>query len=91
MPDPLLGADQTRALDTALRVVVRWMTAVEDSDRALLTAVDDEHPGEVVVGLSTLTRLLLIELAAASGRSEVTVLAELRRTLHGASDERAAG
>lgn len=91
MTEPLLSAEQAHALDTALRVMVRWLTAVEDPDRALLDAVDAEHPGEVVVGLATLDRLLLIELAAATGRSEVAVLAELRRALHGTTERRAAG
>ncbi|MEE4021696.1 hypothetical protein V1Y59_01290 [Gordonia sp. PKS22-38] len=70
-----------------MRILTTWSHAEYDSEEALARAVRDQRdPDEAAVGLATVSRLLAIELAAASGRSERAVIGDLEamiRSLQG--------
>lgn len=68
---------QQHAAATALQVLRRWTNADHDPDAELLDALRQQDPATALVGLATVARLLAIELAACSQRTECAVLAEL--------------
>lgn len=79
---------QYRCMTAGLGVVRSWVDAGQEQQETLLAALRREPvPGELVIGLATVSRLLAIELAAATGRTEREVLhrldeltSELQRT-----------
>ncbi|QSB15130.1 hypothetical protein JQS43_01765 [Natronosporangium hydrolyticum] len=78
-----LSPTQFRCLRSGLRVVTTWAAEDRESDTALQQALHDEpDPSEVIVGLATVSRLLAIELAAATGATETEVLSRLAATVH---------
>lgn len=75
---PWVSDAQFRSIGTGLRVLSSWTHADGAPEDALAAAVRSEHDtNAVAVGLATVARLLAIELAAASGRSERAVIDEL--------------
>lgn len=69
---------QFRSIQARLRVVAAWADAEQEPEAALDGALRSEpDPADVVVRLATVSRLLAIELAAATGLSEAAVLAQL--------------
>ncbi|WP_439030813.1 hypothetical protein [Gordonia terrae] len=69
---------QFRSIGTGLRILSSWTHADDAPEEALARAVGSERDtNAAAVGLATVARLLAIELAAASGRSERTVIDEL--------------
>lgn len=69
---------QFRSIQAGLRVVSAWADAHHEPEAALDGALRCEpDPADVVVGLATVSRLLAIELAAASGSTESAVLERL--------------
>lgn len=78
-----LSPTQFRCLRSGLRVVTTWAAEHREPDTALQQALHDEpDPFEVVVGLATVSRLLAIELAAATGVTETEVLSRMDATVH---------
>lgn len=69
-------AQQQPAL-TALRVLRGWAAATDDADGVLLRSLREQDTASLLLGLTTVARLLAIELGACSDRSEHEVLAEL--------------
>lgn len=81
--DPWLSPAQFRCLQAGLRVVGNWVADDHDPDIALRRALNDEPaPIDVVIGLATVSRLLAIELAAATGATETEVLTRLTATVN---------
>ncbi|WP_448262403.1 hypothetical protein [Microbacterium aurum] len=75
---------QFRSVHAGLRVVSAWADADQEPEAALDGALRHEpDAADVVVGLATVSRLLAIELAAATGSTEGAVLEGL-----GARDDR---
>ncbi|GAA3661032.1 hypothetical protein [Microbacterium marinilacus] len=73
-----VSEDQYRSIQAGLRVVAAWADAEHEPEAALDGALRRESdPGDVVVGLATVSRLLAIELAAATGATEGAILARL--------------
>jgi hypothetical protein len=69
---------QFGSIQAGLRVVGDWAAADDDPEGALDRALRREPDGDVVgVGLATVSRLLAIELAAATGSTEADVLERL--------------
>lgn len=83
--DPQWVSDlQYRCTMSGLRVVGSWIDSDHEPEQALVSAVRREPaPDELVIGLATVSRLLTIELAAATGRTEREVL----RGLHDITTE----
>lgn len=74
-PRPWLTQAQFRALAAALRVVDAWVMADEQPELALDHALRREPDLlDATVGLATVTRMMAIELAAATGSTEAQVL-----------------
>ena len=66
---------QYRCIRAGLRVLSAWTRSTRDPEAALARALRYEHDGgQVVIGLATVSRLLAMELAAATGVSEQDVL-----------------
>ncbi|WP_422771451.1 hypothetical protein ACN28C_33375 [Plantactinospora sp. WMMC1484] len=81
--DSWLSPTQFRCLRSGLRVVTTWAAEDLEPEAALTQALHDEPAlVEVVVGLATVSRLLAIELATATGATEAEVLARLDATVH---------
>lgn len=81
--EPWVSAAQFRSIRAGIRVVGAWAGAEHDPDSALDDALRREaDPGDVVVGLATVTRLLAMELAAATGSTEAGVLRHLDARVH---------
>lgn len=72
-----LDPAQQHAVAAALTVVRAWADAREDPEAVLLEVLRDQDPARAMVGLATASRLLAIELAACSRRTESAVLADL--------------
>ncbi|MGW4069246.1 hypothetical protein [Nocardia grenadensis] len=69
---------QFRCIESGLRILSAYTRAEGDVESALAQAVESERDlGRAAVGLATVSRLLAIELAAASGRSERAVVDDL--------------
>lgn len=80
--EPWVSPLQYRGIRAGLRVVDAWARAERDPEDALDRALGrEDDPAGVVVGLATVTRLLAIELAVATGRSEAAVLDGLAATI----------
>lgn len=66
---------QFRAIEAGLRVIEQWSRAEQEAEAALSRALRAEpDPADMVIGLASVTRLLAIELAVATDRSERQVL-----------------
>lgn len=77
-----VSAPQYRGIQTGLRIVNSWAKADQEPEEALDRALRREHsPADAVVGLATVARLLALELGAATGRTETTVLEQLAVTV----------
>ncbi|MFT4296173.1 MAG: hypothetical protein QM582_12260 [Micropruina sp.] len=73
---------QYRCIRAGLRVLSAWTRPSRDPDAALGRALRYEPDGgQVVVGLATVARLLAMELAAATGRTEQEVLTRTGATV----------
>lgn len=78
-----LSDAQFRSVLAGLRVVDAWVSADEDPDLALGHALRREPDvADVVVGLATVSRLLAIDLAAVTGRTEGQVLRDIDLLAH---------
>lgn len=74
-----VSAAQYRSIQAGLRVVEAWGDADRDPEEALGCALRAEpDAADLVIGLATVSRLLALELAAATGTSEGLVLARVR-------------
>ncbi|MFD5213338.1 hypothetical protein [Microbacterium sp. NPDC058345] len=79
----LVSDAQYRDIHAGLRVVRAWAEADDYPEAALDEALQREDgPAGTAIGLATVARLLAIELAAASGRTEIAVLDDLAATMH---------
>lgn len=77
-----VSAAQYRGIQAGLRVVNAWAGAGDDPDSELDRALRrEDESADVVVGLATVARLIAIELAAATGRTETGVLDQLAATI----------
>ena len=73
---------QYGCIESGLRVLTAWVVADHDPEGALDRAIREEpDPAGTLVGAAVVARLLAIELAAATGPTEQTVLADLTATL----------
>ncbi|MFT3862297.1 hypothetical protein [Micropruina sp.] len=73
---------QYRCIRAGLRVLSAWTRPSRDPEAALSRALRYEPDGgQVTVGLATIARLLAMELAAATGRTEREVLEETGATV----------
>ncbi|MFY1637086.1 hypothetical protein ACN27F_28055 [Solwaraspora sp. WMMB335] len=78
-----LSPTQFRCLRSGLRVVTTWAAEDREPETALQQALHDEPAlVEVTVGLATVSRLLAIELATATGATETEVLRRLDAMVH---------
>lgn len=73
---------QYGCIESGLRVLTAWVVADDDPEGALDRAIRQEpDPAGTLVGSAVVARLLAIELAAATGTTEQTVLADLTATV----------
>ncbi|MGB4778097.1 hypothetical protein [Microbacterium sp.] len=73
-----VSSAQFRSIQAGLRIVAAWADADHEPESALDGALRRESdPADVVVGLATVSRLLAIELATATGATEGAVLDRL--------------
>lgn len=87
---------QYRCIRSGLRVLSAWLRPSDDPEAALSRALGYEPDGgQVLVGLATIARLLAMELAAATGRTEREVLertgSTVERLQYAASPKSGAG
>lgn len=67
-----------KAIDTGLRVLSSWIE--DDSQDALINALNREpDKAALLIGLSDVARLLTLELAIATDRSEGKVIQDLAK------------
>ncbi|KGM13977.1 hypothetical protein [Cellulomonas bogoriensis] len=80
-PQPWVTPVQFQAIEAGLRVVTAWTNAGDED--ALAHALHREtDAADIVIGLATVTRLLAMELAAATATTETDVLAHLDARVH---------
>jgi hypothetical protein len=78
-----VSVPQYQGIQAGLRVINAWAEAGDNPESALDWALRrEDSPADVVVGLATVARLLAVELAAATGRTETSVLDQLAVTIH---------
>ncbi|MFV0374434.1 hypothetical protein [Microbacterium sp.] len=76
--DGWVSAEQYRGIRVGLRIVEAWADARDEPEEKLRVALQRETDlPDIVIGLATVARLLAIDLAAATGRSELAVVEHL--------------
>lgn len=76
---------QQHAALTAMAVLIAWADERDDPEDVLLEVLRQQDPATAMIGLATVARLLAVEQAVCSHRTEWTVLAELAESIASAA------